>query len=183
MVNTGHSIPDNSHVNQLPRRKRMNIIASVDAEEQLAKLQQLSVQGPLEWQGRRTRSGRSGPDPTNFFAFFFFFFLSFEANGFARSKLNEIEHYKLDESKGRCPWETFFVSRFSPAFPNARRRHPSLRYNFSRHLLSILHVIYILSTYVYKTHSGPQHIPVHATLRPRCHPKLVVVVVVVDLFI
>ena len=65
-------------------------------------------------QGRRTRSGRSGPDPTNFFAFlflFFFFFLSFEANGFARGlKLNEIEHYKLDESKGRCPRETFFVS-------------------------------------------------------------------------
>ena len=96
-------------------------------------------------QGRRTRSGRSGPDPTNYFAFFFFFFffLSFEANGFARGlKLNEIEHYKLNESKGRCPRETFFVSRFSPAFPHARRRHPSLRYNFSRHLLSIFHVIY-----------------------------------------
>ena len=38
-------------MNQLPRRKRiLNIIASVDAEEQLAKLQQLSVQGRwLEW--------------------------------------------------------------------------------------------------------------------------------------
>ena len=59
--------------------------------------------GPLSAQGRRTRSGRSGPDPTNFFAFFF----SFEANGFARGlKLNELEHYKLDESKGRCPRET-----------------------------------------------------------------------------
>ena len=57
------------------------------------------------------------------------------------------------------------MSRFSPAFPHARRRHPSLRYNFSRHLLSIFHVIY-----TYKTHSGHQHIPVHATLRPRCHP-------------
>ena len=67
-------------------------------------------------QGRRTRSGRSGPDPTNFFAFFFFL-SSLEANGFARGlKLNEIEHYKLDESKGRCPGKTLFVSGFSPAF-------------------------------------------------------------------
>ena len=47
VVNANPSIPDNSHVNQLPRRKRiLNIIASVDAEQQLAKLlQQLSVQG------------------------------------------------------------------------------------------------------------------------------------------
>ena len=51
VVNANPSIPDKSHVNQLPRRKRiLNIIASVDAEEQLAKLQQLSVQGRwLEW--------------------------------------------------------------------------------------------------------------------------------------
>ena len=120
-------------------------------------------------QGRRTRSGRSGPGPDQLFSHFFF--LSFEANGFARGlKLNEIEHYKLDESKGRSPRETFFVSSFSPAFPHARRRHPSLRYNFSRHLLSIFHVSYILSTY--KTHSGPQHIHAHATLRPRCHPYI-----------
>ena len=51
VVNANPSITDNSHVNQLPRRKRiLNIIASVDAEEQLAKLQQLSVQGRwLEW--------------------------------------------------------------------------------------------------------------------------------------
>ena len=75
----------------------------------------------------------------------FFFFLSFEASGFARGlKLNEIEQYKSNESKGRCPRETFFVSRFSPAFPHARRRHPSLRYNFSRHLLSIIHISYTL---------------------------------------
>ena len=90
----------------------------------------------------------SGPDQLFRFFFFFFFFLSFEDNGFARGlKLNEIEHSKLDESKARSPRETFFVSRFSPAFPHARGRHPSLRYNFSRHLLSIFHVIYILSTY------------------------------------
>ena len=112
--------------------------------------------------------GSIGSGPDQLFRFFFFF-LSFEANGFARGlKLNEIEHYKLDKSKGRCPRETFFVSSFSAASPHARRRHPSLRYNFSRHLLSIFHIIYILSTY--KTHSGPQHIPAHATLRPRCHP-------------
>ena len=51
VVNANPSIPDNSHVNRLTRRKRiLNIIASVDAEEQLAKLQQLSVQGRwLEW--------------------------------------------------------------------------------------------------------------------------------------
>ena len=31
--------------------------------------------GRCAMQGRRTRSGRSGPDPTNFFAFFFFLLL------------------------------------------------------------------------------------------------------------
>ena len=118
---------------------------------------------PLRWvlgrgsfrAGAHGRVDRVRTRPT-FSLFFLFFFkcLSCEANGFARGlKLNEIEHYNLDESKGHCPRETFFVSRFSPAFPHARRRHPSLRYNFSRHLLSIFHVIYILSTY--KTHSGP----------------------------
>ena len=53
VVNANPSIPDNSHVNQLPRQKDiLNIIISVDAEEQLAKLQQLSFQGRwLEWTG------------------------------------------------------------------------------------------------------------------------------------
>ena len=53
VVNANPSIPDNSHVNHLPRRKRiLNIIASIDAEVQLAKLQQLSVQGRwLKWTG------------------------------------------------------------------------------------------------------------------------------------
>ena len=51
VVNVNPSISNNSHVNQHPRRKRiLNIIASIDAEEQLAKLQQLSIQGRrLEW--------------------------------------------------------------------------------------------------------------------------------------
>ena len=45
------SIPDTSHVNQLPRQKRiLNIIAGVDAREQLAEPRQLSVEGRwLEW--------------------------------------------------------------------------------------------------------------------------------------
>ena len=98
--------------------------------------------------GAHGRVDRVRTRPT--FRFFFFFFV-FRGERLCQGlKLNEIEHYKLDKSKGRFPRETFFVSRFSPAFPHARRRHPSLRYNFSRHLLSIFHVIYILSTY--KTH-------------------------------
>ena len=97
-------------------------------------------------QGRHTRSGRSGPDPTNFFRLFFF--LSFEANGFARSlKLNGIEHYKLDESKGRCPRETFFGSRFSPAFPHARRS--------TRVSATIFHVTYCqcFTSFIYWVHT------------------------------
>ena len=68
--------------------------------------------------GAHGRVDRVRTRPTSSLFFFFFFFLSsLGANGFARGfKLNEIEHYRLDESKGRCPRETFFVSRFSPAF-------------------------------------------------------------------
>ena len=90
--------------------------------------------------GAHGRVDRVRTRPT--FSLFFLCLLS-RLTAFARGlKLNEIEHYKLDESKGRCPRETFFVSRFSPRFPHARRRHSSLRYNFSRHLLSIFHVSY-----------------------------------------
>ena len=104
----------------------------------------------------------SGPDQL----FRFCFLLSFEADGFARGlKLNEIEHYKLDESKSRCPRETFFVSRFQPRFSACSEKTPesplqfltSLIVNFSRHL----YIEYI---------QNAQHIPAHATLRPRCHP-------------
>ena len=51
VVNANSPPADNSRVSQLPRRKRiLNLIASIDTEEQLSKLQQLSVQGRwLEW--------------------------------------------------------------------------------------------------------------------------------------
>ena len=93
--------------------------------------------------------GSIGSGPDQLFRFFFFL-SSLEANVFARGlKLNKIEHYKLDESKSRCPRETFFVSRFSPAF---RMLEEDTRVSAtSRHLLSIFHV-----SYIYKTHSGPQ---------------------------
>ena len=51
VVNANPSMPNNSHVNQLPRQTRnLKLIASIAAEQQLAKLRQLSVQGrQLEW--------------------------------------------------------------------------------------------------------------------------------------
>ena len=117
--------------------------------------------------GAHGRVDRVRTRPT-FSLFFFFFLSSLDANGFARGlKLNEIEHYKLDESKGRCPRETFFVSRFSPAF-RMLEEDTRVSATIFTSLIVNFHVSYILSTY--KTHSGPQHIHAHATLRPRCHP-------------